>query len=124
MAQEVMTQSVEVPAFNNSANFEHAQRVAKALQTSDIIPKQFKDNIANVIIALEMANRIGTSPLMVMQNMYVIHGKPSWSSTFVISAINNCKKFSPLRYEEGGEGMDAYCTAWAYDLRSGDGRKG
>jgi hypothetical protein len=35
---------------------------------------------------------------MVMQNLHIIHGRPSWSSTFVIAAINGCGKFTALRF--------------------------
>jgi hypothetical protein len=92
--------------------FEHAQRVAKMLSSSDLIPKEFKGNIQNTMIALEMANRIGASPLMVMQNLYVVHGKPSWSSTFIISGINSCGKFEPLDFVVTGDGMEMECYAW------------
>lgn len=108
------TQLTNVP--NESAfstqTFEHAQRVAKMLATSSLIPKEFQNNIQNVMIALEMANRIGASPLMVMQNLYIVHGKPSWSSTFIISAINSCKRFDPLRFDLKGTGDDMSCYAW------------
>jgi hypothetical protein len=67
------------------------------------------------MIALEIANRIGASPLMVMQNLYIVHGKPSWSSSFIIAAINSSKKFSPLRFEISGEGLDKGCIAWALE---------
>jgi hypothetical protein len=53
--------------------------VGNALAQSDLIPQQFRGNLPNCIIALELAQRIGASPLMVMQNLYVVHGKPAWS---------------------------------------------
>lgn len=96
----------------STQTFEHAQRVAKMLATSSLIPKEFQNNIQNVMIALEMANRIGASPLMVMQNLYIVHGKPSWSSTFIISAINSCKRFEALKFEVTGSGDDLSCVAW------------
>jgi len=96
----------------STQTFEHAQRVAKMLATSSLIPKEFQNNIQNVMIALEMANRIGASPLMVMQNLYIVHGKPSWSSTFIISAINSCKRFDPLRFDCTGSGDTLSCFAW------------
>lgn len=92
--------------------FEHAQRVAIMLSKSDLIPKEFRGNIQNTMIALEMANRIGASPLMVMQNLYIVHGKPSWSSTFIISAINSCRRFEPLRFDLTGSGDEMSCKAW------------
>ena len=92
--------------------FEHAQRVAMMLSKSSLVPKEYQNNVQNTIIALEMAYRIGASPLMVMQNLYIVHGKPSWSSTFMISAINSCGRFDPLRFDVKGEGMEMECVAW------------
>lgn len=106
----------ETPSFADARSFEHAQRVAKMLSSSNLIPKEYQGNIQNTMIALEMANRIGASPLMVMQNLYVIQGRPSWSSTFIIAALNACKRFSPIRFEISGEGEDLTCYAWANDL--------
>lgn len=80
------------------SNFDLAQREAKALSMSDLVPQQYKGNVANTLVALEIAHRIGASPLMVMQNLNIIHGRPSWSSTFVIAAINGSGKFTALRF--------------------------
>lgn len=115
---------VNQPSFADSSSFEHAQRVAKMLSSSNLIPKEYQGNIQNTMIALEMANRIGASPLMVMQNLYIVHGKPSWSSSFIIAAINNCARFSPLRFDMKGEGDTLTCQAWARDLNTNEKLKG
>ncbi len=114
----------DLPSFSNSATFEHAQRVAKMLSSSELIPQAYRGNVQNTMIALELANRIGASPLQVMQNLYIVQGKPSWSSSFIIAAINACRKFSPLRFEVSGEGESLTCVAWAYDLANGDKLEG
>jgi hypothetical protein len=101
--------------FFSMANFEGAQRMAKMLAESDMVPDQYKKNIPNTVIALEMANRIGASPLAVMQNLYIVYGKPAWSSQFLISCVNTSGKFSPLRFALAGTGDDLGCTAWATD---------
>jgi hypothetical protein len=122
---KIEQQQTEVQTtFGDSASFEHAQRVAKMLSSSNLIPKEYQGNIQNTMIALEMANRIGATPLMVMQNLYIIHGKPSWSSSFIIAAINACKKFSPLRFSVSGEGDGLGCFAWAYDIETKDKLEG
>lgn len=113
-----------ISSFGDSASFEHAQRVAKMLSSSNLIPKEYQGNVQNTMIALEMATRIGASPLMVMQNLYIVHGKPSWSSSFIIAAINSCKKFSPLRFDVTGEGEQKGCMAWAYDLATNEKLEG
>jgi hypothetical protein len=106
-------------AFSNIANFEDAQRMAKMLATSDLVPKNYQNNIPNTMIALEMANRINVSPFQVMQNLDIIQGKPSWRSTFIIAALNSCGRFKPLRFEFVGNdaNSDSYgCRAYTEDF--------
>jgi hypothetical protein len=112
---QLMTAVPHQPVFNDKVAFEHAQRVAKMLTASSLVPKDYQNNIPNIMIALEMANRIGASPLMVMQNLNIIQGRPSWSSQFIISALNSCKRFSPLRFVMDGKDDEYGCTAWATD---------
>lgn len=118
--QELTLQKTPQESAFSLATFDHAQRVAKMLSSSTLIPKEYQGNIQNTMIALEMANRIGASPLMVMQNLYIVHGKPSWSSTFIIAALNSSKKFSPVRFELGGDGDEYGCYAWAYDANNNE----
>jgi hypothetical protein len=108
-------------AFSSITNFESAQRMAMALCSSDLVPETYrgKDKIGNALIALEMAQRIGASPLAVMQNLNIIHGRPAWSSSFIIAALNTCGRFSPLRFRVEGTGDSATCVAWAYDRMTG-----
>jgi hypothetical protein len=94
------------------------------LASSDLVPAQFKNNIQNVMIALELANRTGSSPMAVMQNLHIIHGRPSWSAQFIIAAMNSCGKFSPLRFELSGAGDDLACKATAIDLATGEALEG
>jgi hypothetical protein len=120
---ELIQQPPEEGSFS-IRGFDHAQRVAKMLAASSLIPKDYQGNIQNTMIALEMANRIGASPIMVMQNLYIVQGKPSWSSSFIIASLNACKRFSPLRFDMAGQEEDYGCTAWAYDLATGDKLEG
>ena len=101
--------------FGSAENFELAQRAAKMLSSSTLVPKEYQGKIENCVIALEMAARIGASPLMVMQHLYIVHGKPSWSSSFLISAINTSGKFEPLRFDIKGSGDSLECIAWTTD---------
>lgn len=104
------TQTNDVFAQNN---FEHAQRTAKALASSNLVPQQYQNNVANCLIALDMSMRIGASPLMVMQHLYIVKGKPSWSSSFLIATINKSGKFkTALKFKVGTKGG---CVAYATD---------
>lgn len=93
------------------------QRKASALAASDFMPKDFKGNVAKCIIALELSERIGATPIAVAQNMYEVYGKPSWSSSFIVSAINSCGKFPRgLRFEKTGEPGTAERTCYAFAI--------
>ncbi len=99
------------------------QRKATALAASSLVPEIYQKNVPNVLIALDMADRLGANPLMVMQNLVIIHGKPTWSATFLIATVNQCGRFTPLRYETRGDDPrkpDFRCRAVARDIASGD----
>lgn len=101
--------------FGTSDNFIMAMQMAKALSSSTIVPQTFQKNDANCLIAIEQAQRLQVSPLMVMQNLHVIQGRPSWSSKFLIAAINNSGKFDmELQFDEtrDKDGKPFSCTAW------------
>lgn len=105
-------------------SFEHAQRIAKMIATSALIPSAYQGRVENVMIALEMAHRSGDSPLMVMQNLNVIKGKPSWGSSYIIAKINACGRFgTPLKFEKSGEGENYGYIAWLLD-KKGDRLEG
>jgi hypothetical protein len=96
-----------------ATSWELAQRVAKAFAQSSLVPQQYQGNVANVLVALEMANRIGASPLMVMQNLYIVHGNPGWSSKFLIACFNQGGKYTSLRYEWNADRTQ--CRAWTIE---------
>lgn len=87
------------PKSEAAQTWELLQRKARAFAESDLVPKEYKGRQANCVVALEMANRLGVAEMAVMQNLHIIHGRPAWSSQFVIAALNSCGKFSPLRFE-------------------------
>src|SRR5699024_11596437 len=54
--------------------------------------------------------------MMVMQNLYVVNGRPAWSSQYIIAMINNSKKYkTEVQFEFEGKGDTMACTAFAED---------
>ena len=98
------------------------QRVAQVFERSSIVPKEFKGNLPNCIIAVNMAMRMHADPLMVLQNLYIVYGVPSFSAKFLVACLNNTGRFSALRYETVGEpGKDSWgCYAKATELKTGE----
>jgi hypothetical protein len=61
------TDSGAIAPYASTRNFESAQRAARALSSSTLVPKDYQGNIANCLLAMELASRIryeivGTDP--------------------------------------------------------------
>ena len=87
--------------------FNHMARVSAMLSKSTLVPTQYQGKPEDCMIAYDMASRMGVSPLMVMQNLYVVKGKPSWSGQACMAFIMASGKFKNVRHiffgEEGKE---------------------
>ena len=103
--------------FSGLAAFDAAQRMARALCSSTLVPREYQgqQGLANSLIALEIAGRMRLSPLVVMQNMTPIHGRPTWSSKFLIATVNASGRFSPLRFVFDNPEAPTRCRAVATD---------
>lgn len=101
--------------FGSSDNFTLAWQQAQALAQSNIVPNTFQKNPSNCLIAIEQAQRTRMSPFMVMQNLYVIQGRPSWSSKFLIAMINASGRYDmELQFDDERDksGRPYACTCW------------
>ena len=90
-----ISEIVQQPSTNIVADFSRAYKLAKVISTADIIPDNYKNKPADCAIAVDMADRMGVSPMMVMQNLYVVKGKPSWSGQACKALIEGCGNFQP-----------------------------
>ena len=130
---------IVAPGFGSLQGFELMQRAARLLSSSTLVPVAYRQTIekldrfgnvkesrenpnalANSVVALNMAQRMGADPLMVMQNLYIVEGRPSWSSQWIIAAINGCGRFSPLRFRiesRGDREIEFKSTYWENNQR-------
>lgn len=118
MAMPAAQNSGMMSIFADPHTFTAAMQMAETLAKSTIIPREYQGNPSNCMIAVEMSVRLNTSPMMVMQNLHVINGRPAWSSQWIISMINNSRKYkTELQYEMGNSPEDGglSCYAWAMD---------
>ena len=105
----------ESSIYQNQNSFEFAQRQAKSLCQSQLVPSQYQgqNGLPNCLVALEMSKRMNLSPLVVMQNLNVIHGRPTWSAQFITSNIMGCGRFKNFDYIVQGkdESLVVQCQA-------------
>lgn len=117
-------------SFFTVGGFDLMQRGAHLLASSTLVPVAYRNEVedkktgmlvknpnamSNCVLALNMAQRIQADPLMIMQNLYIVEGRPGWSSQFVIASINACGKFSPLRFkmeDKGAKEVEWTTTVW------------
>ena len=109
--QSAITTASSKSVYSSIQSFESAQRIAASLADSTIVPVMYrgKAGLGNCMVALEIANRMGMSPFQVMQNLDVIHGRPSWRSQFIIGLIQGCGRFEGFSYDETPDGCQ--CVA-------------
>lgn len=139
--REAALPTVEM-GFGTLQSFELMQRAAKMLTHSTLVPVAYRartevkeygkvtgyeDNpngLPNCVVALNMAQRMGADPLMVMQNLYIVEGRPSWSSQFIIAAINSCGRYSPLRFDlsKASEPQEVTYSATEWQEQAGGGK--
>lgn len=105
----------------DAQKWELMQRRANALADSELVPAQYRDKPSNCLIALELADRLGASVLMIMQNTDVIHGNVGFRAKFLVAQVNASKQFTRLGYQWFGEkGSKTWgCRAVAKDRETG-----
>lgn len=101
--------------WENKDSFNQLLRAAQMLSQTSIIPQSYQGKPQDCFVAIEMANRMGVSPMVVMQNMYVVKGKPSWAGQACTMLINSCGKFKDVKHiytgEKGKPNRGCYVTA-------------
>ena len=62
--------------------------MAKDLSQTELVPTNSRNKPENCLLAIDVARQIGCkSPLFVMQNLYVVNGKPSWSGQYCTAVV-------------------------------------
>ena len=113
--------------FLDMQRFADAQRVATLLASSTLVPEQFQRNVANCVIALNLADRLRVDTFMMMQNMYVVHGRPGIESKMAIALVEGSGRFSAIKYRMTGKGKTEKnvsrpdeCVAYATEIKTGE----
>lgn len=124
--QEHQTLELQSGVFSNLENFKEIYDIGKMFASSTLVPKAYQGKPMDCTIAVDMANRMGVSPMMVMQNLYVVMGKPSWSGQACKALIEGSGKFRNVKHVYTGEkGTDSWgCYLQAERIEDGEIVKG
>lgn len=120
-ARLTVADSGEYSLLLDTAKFEQAYRIAKVFSASQLVPEIFQGSEANCMVAMNMAMRLQIDPMMLMQNMYIVHGKPGMEAKLAIALINSRGPFKgPIQWSFEGAGMDRKCIAYAVHKQTGE----
>lgn len=101
--------------WTDKEQFNQMLRAAQMLSQTTIIPQSYQGKPQDCFIAVDMATRMNVSPMVVMQNMYVVKGKPSWAGQACTMLINSCGKFRDVKHiytgDKGADNRGCYVEA-------------
>lgn len=121
MTEELTVQNAQAMAtiggnpWSDPKAFAQIAKVADAFSKSSLVPQNYQGKPQDCMIAIEMANRMNISPVFVMQNLYIVKGKPSWAGQACMAMINACGKFKDVKHvytgTKGTDSRGCYVTA-------------
>lgn len=104
----------QLSVYSDVSLYNNALKMAESLAKSDLIPDNYKGKPESCLIAIDVARQIGSrSPLFVMQNLFVVKGKPSWSGQYCDAIVR--ANFKKVKVDLSGEGDERGCKVTAYD---------
>jgi hypothetical protein len=120
--------TTDASSFSNlldSSKFDHMWRVAQMFSRSKLVPAHFQGQPESCFIAAQMAVRLGVDLMMLMQCLYIVHGKPGFEAKFATALINTSGLFvDPLEYEiVGTDPFKEDYKARAFAIRKSTGKR-
>ena len=107
--------------WNDNKLMNSAWKIAGVLSQSAIIPQNYRGKQGDCLVAIDIGNRLGISPIMVMQNSQVVQGNFTWKGAACKAFIDGCGKFAESEYIEVGERgkMSWGCYLQAINVKTG-----
>lgn len=102
--------------------FAQMYRAANLFSQTQLVPKHFQGKPADCFLGLQFAARIKQDPLMVLQQLYIVHGKMGMQAQLAIALMNSCGVFEgPVRWRwDDGKGDERKCYAYAKVKATGE----
>ena len=106
--------------------FNELFKIGSVMSKTQLVPGNYRNKPEDCTIAIDIANRNGMSPLSVMQNLYVVKGKPTWSGQACIAMLRASKEYEHVKPVMVGErNTDGWgCYFKAIDKSDGEVAKG
>lgn len=126
MDEQRLPSNLTESVFTNLTTFKEAYMIGKYFSQSKLVPEAYQSKPMDCAIAVDIANRMGVSPMFVMQNLWVVRGVPSWSGQACMGIIKACGRYKNVKYNmTGDKDKDTWgCYVSAIENVSGDEIRG
>lgn len=109
-----LVETRQTSVYSDVTLYNNALKMAEGLAKSELVPDNYRNKPESCLIAIDVARQIGArSPIFVMQNLFVVKGKPSWSGQYCDAIVR--ANFKKVKVELSGEGDERGCKVTAYD---------
>lgn len=106
----------DIQPFSSKDGFEAAQRMGKLLTMSSVISGDWRGNIANAVVAIDLSNKTGIPAMTIANHIYVVKGSVGFSAEFYKAIIHGSGRFVDLiSYQFNSE--ESSCRCYATDVR-------
>ena len=113
--------SSELAFMHDGAALEHLWRLSRYFAASRMVPQHFQQKPEDCMVALMMAQQLQVNPVLALQNLQVINGRPGFSAAFAIGLANQRGPFQgPITWSVQGEGDGLQVTAQATVKSTGE----
>lgn len=86
------------------SEFDRMMAAAQAYAKADILPELYSNKPSNILIAMEIASRVGQHWLAVAQNLYVANKRPGWMTSYLIGLASVNHAFaSAITWTDNGK---------------------
>jgi hypothetical protein len=109
---EILMTSTEVAVRANTGlpeKIEYATQLAK----SDLLPAQYMDKPANILLVMEFGEYLGLPPVAALRLIHIIDNKPVASAELISGRVRNAGHRLRVRYDP--ESKAAVCSIWRSD---------
>lgn len=102
--------------FESKDGFEVAQRMGKLLTMSNVISGDWRGNIANAVVAIDLSNKTGIPAMTIANHIYVVKGNVGFSAEFYRAIIHGSGRFVDLiSYDFNSE--ESACRVYLTDTK-------
>ena len=109
-----MSRPEDMPAITDQSNkpatfslapttLQEAWEYAEILSRTDMVPKDFRNNPGNVLVAIQMGAELGLPPTQALQNIAVINGRPALWGDAVLALVKGKPDFEYIDEIEDGD---------------------